>query len=70
MTDKRETTEEELIQFYESKIKLLEARVKYARLDTEIAELASKKYEAIAKLAYIQNQESKKENNGNKSTSS
>ena len=70
MTDKRETTEEELIQFYESKIKLLEARVKYARLDTEIAELAAKKYESLARLAYIQNQESKKEDNGNKSTSS
>jgi len=70
MTDKRETTEEELIQFYESKIKLLEARVKYARLDTEIAELTAKKYESLARLAYIQNQQSKKEDDGNKSTSS
>jgi hypothetical protein len=70
MTEKELPSDEELIQFYKSKINLLEARVEYARLDTELAELSARKYEALAKLAYIQNSQSKKEDDGNKSTSS
>lgn len=66
-TTQKIPTDQEVIDFYEAKISVLEARCKYQKLDTEITELIARKYEALNRIAQYTNKQDK---DGDKSTSS